>query len=263
MKVFAIELTNWCNAKCGFCPYTSPDHNRPKGWMTEDTLRLLINKMEPPREINLSGLGEPTLHRELVRFVSILRANGVAVQMNTNGQQLDQDLYDQLWEAGLNKIILTSDYFPWDKGKLKVKEGLPVTFFTISREPDHPELGQTQKPLDDWAGQVGSAPRDKVRCSFLHDDFVQVCWDGTVQRCCCDFNANHALGNMHDESFHDNYQAGVYVDREIPLCGGCAGYVFESGLVAGDYAGAGDTAPDAFTDLVQLEKPDAADHPET
>lgn len=259
MKIFAIELTNWCNAKCGFCPYPTPAHTRTKGYMTERTLELIIKHADPPKEINLSGLGEPTLHAQLESFVKLLSTNGFKVQMNTNGQQLTQAMYDHLLAAGLSRIVLTSDYFPWDKGKLKVHARLPVTFYTISREPDHPELGQTRKPLDDWAKQVGDANRPRVRCSFLHDDFVQICWDGTVQRCCCDFNANHALGNIYDQEFHDNYAAGAYRHEEIPLCKNCSGYVFKSGLVAGDYAGEGKRSPDAF---IQIGETNAADHKE-
>lgn len=248
MKVFAIELTNWCNAKCSFCPYPTPAHTRQRGFMDLGTLDKIIELATEPKGINLSGLGEPTLHKQLVPFTRVLVESGFRVQMNTNGKRLDQRMYDQLVEAGLCRIVLTSDYFPWDKGRLSVVEALPITFFTITREPDHPEMGQTRKPLDDWAGQVGNARHGekKLRCSFLHDDFVQITWDGRVQRCCADFNTNHMLGSIHDNEFVTRLQAGHYAGIGIPLCEGCSGYVFKDGIVAGDYAGDGTQTPDAF-----------------
>lgn len=259
MKIFAIELTNWCNAKCSFCPYPTPAHTREKGWMTRTTLMKIIEYADPPLEINLSGLGEPTLHRDLVEYVHILTMSGLRVQMNTNGQQLTQRMYDQLAQVGLDRIVLTSDYFPWDKGRLKTQDQLPITFFTITRDPDHPELGQVRKPLDDWGKQIGNVDRPKVRCSFLHDDFVQICWDGTVQRCCCDFNAEHTLGNVFDDTFHQRYERGEFTSVEIPLCGPCSGFVFQNGIVAGNYDGMDRVeAPAAF---VQLENLSVSDNP--
>lgn len=245
MKIFAIELTNYCNARCHFCPQPTPAHTRPKGFMEIGTLRRICDVATEPKAINISGLGEPTLHKQLTLFASILVASGFRVQLNTNGKKLDQALYECLVMAGIERIVLTSDYFPWDKG-LQTYDTLPITFFTISREPDHPELGQVRKPLDDWAGQVGSAPREKVRCSFLNDDFVQITWDGRVQRCCCDFNANHVLGSISDDRFIRRLRGGRYQGRRIPLCSNCAGYVFQNGIVAGDYEGSGKMNPNAF-----------------
>jgi hypothetical protein len=248
MKIFAIELTNWCNAKCSFCPYPTPAHTRSKGYMDWKTLYRICDIATEPKAINLSGLGEPTLHPKLVNFVKELKFYGFKVQMNTNGQKLNQDLYDQLHAAGLDRIVITADYFKWNKGSINVQPDLPVQLLTITRAPDHPELGQVQKPLDDWGGQVGKVDRPTVRCSFLHDNFYQICWDGTVQRCCVDFNANHAVGNIHNDvdviRLRDQ-GAG----KGIPLCEGCHGYVFKDGIVAGDFEGTGEVFPDAFVPL--------------
>jgi hypothetical protein len=210
------------------------------------TLRTIAETIEEPRAINISGLGEPLLHPFIDKFISALVACNIEVQLNTNGILLTQTRYDYLVDAGLSRLVLTSDYRPWDRGRLFVQESLPVTFYTITREPDHPELGQVRKPLDDWGGQVGSAPRAFVRCSFLHDDFVQVCWDGTVQRCCCDFNAEESLGHVNAPAFHKQLGNHQFASWPISLCSSCAGYAFTSGIVAGDYAGTGETTPDAF-----------------
>lgn len=248
MKIFAIELTNYCNARCSFCPYPTPAHTREKGMMQSEVLYRIINHISEPKAINISGLGEPTLHPQLVDMIQLLTNNGIKTQLNTNGKKLNQQLYDQLVMAGLHNIILTSDYFPWDKGKINVSDACPITFFTITREPDHPEYGQTRKPLDDWAKQIGDANRPKVR-SFLFDNFVQICWDGTIQRCCCDFNANEPLGNILNDEDVVRVTSGITKKQPISLCGGCSGYVFENGIVAGDYQGKGEKAPDAFVQL--------------
>lgn len=218
--------------------------------MSEETLFRICDIATEPLALNLSGLGEPTLHLKLVPYVRALRQAGFRVQMNTNGKKLDQKMYDKLVKAGLNNVVITSDYFPWEKGKLEVSPKCPVQLFTITREPDHPELGQVRKPLDDWAGQVGRVQRDDVQCTFYHRNFFQICWDGTIQRCCCDFNANYPFGNIHSNT--DVERARMMFNHKIPLCGSCHGYIFEDGIVAGDYTGTGEKLPDAF---VQLELP--------
>lgn len=240
LKVFAIELTNWCNAKCSFCPYPLPEHNREKGYMTMNTLQRLIEVTEPGG-VNLSGLGEPLLHPMIIPYVSLLIDNGFKVQLNTNGQRLNQLTYNNLVDAGLHNIVITADYFKWNKQAIAEKEQCPITMLTITREPDRPELGQKRKPLDDWGKQVGNVDRPKVRCSYLHDDFVDIMWDGRIKRCHVDFNGNHSFGSI----FVDTDVAAcrrsskVVLEREISLCKNCSGYIFEDGIVSGDYDGDG------------------------
>lgn len=243
MKIFAIEFTNHCNAKCSFCPYPTPAHTRTKGWMSRDTLERVIEIISEPKAINISGLGEPTLHKECVAYVRRLSDAGIKVQLNTNGFKLNQALYDQLHDAGLVRLIITSDYFPWRHGSIETKPSLPVNLLTISREPDFPELGQQRKPLDDWGKQVGNTNRKRVDCSFYSQDFTQICWDGTIQRCCTDFNANEPLGNIH--TWKDESWKG----KGISLCAKCSGYLFTSGIVAGDFEGEGKVFDNAFVDL--------------
>lgn len=243
LKIFAIEFCNVCDARCSFCPYPSPEHTREKGFMSPETLSRICEVAGWPRAINISGLGEPLLHKDCIRYISHLCANGFFVQLNTNGRRLDQGMYDALWEAGLHQLVVTADYFKWKHGELKVKNGLPVKFFTITREPDFPEFGQVRKPLDDWAERVGKVDRPKVNCSFLQDDWVQIAWDGTIQRCCEDYNCNEPFGNVH------TWNQERWQGRDISLCKQCKGFVFKSGIVAGDYEGSGQEAPNAFVQL--------------
>src|SRR5262249_41598364 len=57
-----VELTNHCNLKCAYC--TSPLALRPRGFMSDDTLEILIAQIREydiPR-VRVLGDGEPTLH---------------------------------------------------------------------------------------------------------------------------------------------------------------------------------------------------------
>lgn len=242
LKVFAIELTNVCNAKCTFCPYPTPAHTREKGFMQIETLMRLFEVVEVGG-VNLSGLGEPLLHPRRHAFIKLMVDRGFKVQINTNGSRLDQEEYERLLDVGVNNIVITADYFKWNRDAIIEDKACPVTMLTITREPDHPEMGQVRKPLDDWGGQIGKVDRPKVRCSYLYGSFVDICWDGTIKRCHVDFNANHAMGNIHTWTGDR-----MYYGEGIPLCSGCSGYRFTDGIVSGNYDGDGQN-------LVQLTTP--------
>jgi sulfatase maturation enzyme AslB (radical SAM superfamily) len=237
MKVFAVELTNWCNAKCSFCPYPTPEHTREKGYMTWETIRAVAATVGEPKAINISGLGEPTLHKQLVDAVALFSASGIKVQLNTNGRRLNQKLYDNLVDAGLYRCVITSDYFPWDPKRIQTySPNCPVINQVITRDPDLVEL-QVRKPLDDWGRQVGDVGRRKVRCSYLHDDFFDIMWTGEIKRCHVDFNGQYLFGNVNNPDDVQRCRDGVHRSKEIPLCANCAGYVFADGITVGDYDG--------------------------
>lgn len=237
LKVFAIELTNWCNAQCSFCPYPSPEHNRQKGYMTDDTFEKMLDVVNIGG-VNLSGLGEPTLHPKLVQYVEALTLKGFIVQLNTNGRRLSQDLYDRLVRAGLHNVVVTADFFAWKREGIKESKHCPVTMLTITREPDRPDLGQVRKPLDDWGGQLGKVERELVSCSYVFDHFYDIMWDGRIKKCHVDFNGNHAFGSIHNPK-DVAYCADTSIVKTIPLCKGCSGYKFNDGIVSGSYDGEG------------------------
>lgn len=78
----SVELTNYCNMKCRFCPHSlyrqdeSPSgnlYNRPQGYMTDETFDLVLKNAQHYREIVLGFFGEQTLHTKFAEYVKALR----------------------------------------------------------------------------------------------------------------------------------------------------------------------------------------------
>ncbi|MFM8316380.1 MAG: radical SAM protein, partial [Deltaproteobacteria bacterium] len=77
-----IEITNVCNLKCSFC--VEPE--RKVGFMTEALFRKVLTEVAPlTRIITFHVLGEPLLHPEIGKFISLANDAGLKVFLVTNG----------------------------------------------------------------------------------------------------------------------------------------------------------------------------------
>lgn len=109
-----VELTNRCNARCGFCPR---DRTPAQGRMSEAVLVRTLERAVEHREevgrllgaevrLSFSGLGEPLLHRDAARYVRLAADAGFAPSMSTNGALLGPERAAELVEAGLGALYV-------------------------------------------------------------------------------------------------------------------------------------------------------------
>ena len=104
-----IEATNRCNATCNFCPREAT----PKqGFMSLENFEQVIKRvleLGDPANVNTSitGRGEPTLHPQIVEFVSLLNSHGIRPALTSNGSRLTPELNQQLLDAGLKKMVFS------------------------------------------------------------------------------------------------------------------------------------------------------------
>jgi uncharacterized radical SAM superfamily Fe-S cluster-containing enzyme len=89
-----IEVNTACNLDCPIC-FADSGH-QPDGYSLteEDVARMLdafVAAEGEPEVIQFSG-GEPTIHKEIVRFIAMAKERGIQVVMlNTNGIRLARD----------------------------------------------------------------------------------------------------------------------------------------------------------------------------
>lgn len=123
-----IDPTDICNFRCNMC-----FHSKVKlegSMMTLDTYKRIIEQLldfdEPISSLQLVGLGEPLLNKNIDKFISIAKENKVAneVTINTNGSLLTHDLSERLIEAGLDRLVVSlnglssEDYFKFANVKI-------------------------------------------------------------------------------------------------------------------------------------------------
>jgi radical SAM protein with 4Fe4S-binding SPASM domain len=103
----AVELTNYCNFSCTYCPHSTrgrdapPDVNRfdrPQGFMSDETFALCLeNARKYADSVSISFFGEQMLHPrfdDLIR--SVPRQRSYRLITNTNGSLLTEKNIDTL-----------------------------------------------------------------------------------------------------------------------------------------------------------------------
>ena len=90
-----LELTSACNMKCIFCPRHLFAH--PKMMASETFSQVLFRLAEGGMKyVKLAGIGEPTLHNDLLWAMRKINEAGLMVLLNTNGSRLHRWNLDEI-----------------------------------------------------------------------------------------------------------------------------------------------------------------------
>ncbi|MBF0118025.1 MAG: radical SAM protein [Desulfobacterales bacterium] len=239
-----IESTNVCNMKCTMCPHSLSDFEMMKGYFD---FHLFKKIMAECREFNLCSLklnirGEPLLHRRLTDMVAIAKENGIIeVMFNTNGLLLTPEKTRELFEAGLDYLIVSIDgatattynkirqggnfhqlvenleYFIRYRKEKKLLKPLLRLQFVEMEENSH----EVKKYLTMWQGKVdvmtvnrysnrgcgekqvfNMQPIGRTNCPHPWRR-LSIFWNGNSQMCCGDWRNLCVLGNVGTTSIYD------------------------------------------------------------
>ena len=103
-----FEVTQRCNARCGFCDYWKTD---PAARESELASYADAARYFNPMLVTFTG-GEPTLRRDLEALVAqVHRAIRLKyITLITHGAMLSPERARSLWDAGVNQINISLDY---------------------------------------------------------------------------------------------------------------------------------------------------------
>ncbi|MAQ88972.1 MAG: hypothetical protein CMM03_03870 [Rhodopirellula sp.] len=124
-----LELSNSCNYRCSFCPYSVPKPQRPKGFNSDLSNIMMPMKLVTKALTESAALGaralelgyntEPLLYPHLFEVIKLARNLGfVDIRMGTNGSLLEPKLSAKLIEAGLTQLQVSVDAIDEDTYKL-------------------------------------------------------------------------------------------------------------------------------------------------
>lgn len=105
----SIELTNYCNFQCQFCP----DHlmKRKRGFMDENLARKILDQIDGKtvisNEVTFHVMGEPLLHPKVFSIVNYACQKGLRCSLVTNGFLLTSNNIDKLLQCGLKWLVLS------------------------------------------------------------------------------------------------------------------------------------------------------------
>jgi radical SAM protein with 4Fe4S-binding SPASM domain len=105
-----VEPSGACNLRCPLCP-TGIGATKRDGYLLspEDFERALGWFRFTLRTITFWNYGEPFLNRDLAKMVAVASRHGIRTQISTNGHFLERPMLDDIFEAGLSRLIVSID----------------------------------------------------------------------------------------------------------------------------------------------------------
>lgn len=115
-----IELTNYCNANCVFCPNNSSE--RKRGFIDKKKLYKFLEEQQKEKPDNwfnrrfntldfpkivYAGLGEPLLHPSFLEIVEYTKKLGFQVEVVTNGLLLNKEIVDKLIRLKVDSLAIS------------------------------------------------------------------------------------------------------------------------------------------------------------
>jgi MoaA/NifB/PqqE/SkfB family radical SAM enzyme len=105
-----VEPTTLCNLLCRTCVRNVWDE--PPGMMSAGTFARIIDgarHLSPLPTIFFGGFGEPFAHPDLLGMLAAAKAAGCAVELITNGTQLNEGACRELVRVGLDRLWVSID----------------------------------------------------------------------------------------------------------------------------------------------------------
>lgn len=110
LTILEIELSNFCNLECPFCP--TGDITRERKFFPLDHFKKLIDYMGAknlkPR-ISFSGDGEMFINKDILKYVAYAKEKGFHVQIITNGTLVTSEKAQALIDLKLDRIQFSVD----------------------------------------------------------------------------------------------------------------------------------------------------------
>ena len=105
-----LEVTTYCNLKCHYCSHrllTEKSHLAPNEFIN----RMRNIDWEQVQNVDLTGLGEPTLHPQLDYLIREIRQRSeqTEIRLVTNGTVISPERFNELSRAGLTSLAFSID----------------------------------------------------------------------------------------------------------------------------------------------------------
>ncbi len=103
-----VDLGNVCNYQCALCPTGQGTQGRPRGLMTLEGFRRMINDLIPYLyKIAFYNWGEPLLNPQLCSIISFTHTNRIGTAVSTNLSRLPKEGAEGLVGSGLDDLIVS------------------------------------------------------------------------------------------------------------------------------------------------------------
>ena len=194
-----IEVSSICDNVCPYCPAPTQMEDRSIGNMSLQTFKKALYWVErfvkagTQTDLNLHGIGEPTLNPDLPEMIALAReATPGSINFNTNGNNMTPALALECKLAGISSINVTGHKPETTMKAIKAIKSAGIPVFSNQDFATNP---------NNWGGQVDWTPvvDYTLRCNWLFEGQVFVMWDGRVSRCCLDSKGDGVFATIDED----------------------------------------------------------------
>jgi len=154
-----LESTDACNLNCTTC---SRDVLVDKSTLLDRELwKKVIDELQPAN-LNVSGIGEPFLHPEILDIIRYAKRNGAAVNCATNLTRI-KGRHQEVVASGIDQL------------KVSIDATDPETYRTIRGEDAWGEIVENIREIVRWREKLGSAtPSLRFNFALQRFNYLQV-----------------------------------------------------------------------------------------
>lgn len=200
-----IQTTSYCTRRCGFCALGAPHRAHAKEKMDEILFRKIIDELasiDYSGRVSLFEINEPLTDDRICDFVEyVKRKLPKAFQfINTNGDLLTLDLLDELFESGIDHMIISC----YDTRVLQRSKALVARrrYFCTVQDKRNGEFFFHDNRGGQVEGHSMLGPVHNMFCERVYKQ-IYVKPDGNVVSCVADQDNVNYIGNARDSSVVD------------------------------------------------------------
>jgi radical SAM protein with 4Fe4S-binding SPASM domain len=106
-----LESGNSCNLRCPLCPTTFRGNSLPRGMLTLENARTILDRFPALLEVNFSLWGEPFLNKEIFDIVKYASSRKIRtiIQSNFSLPRFDEAMAQRILDSGLSELCLSID----------------------------------------------------------------------------------------------------------------------------------------------------------
>lgn len=138
-----LELFSYCNRRCLYCPNAFIDRISTNNYLPGPVYRMIVRdlaEIDYRGKITLNFYNEPMADPVTLEACRELRSAlpGASIRMNTNGDYLHKDSFEEIRDAGLNYLMISlhvSAVVDWDDEKVKFRA--EQIYERTGRRPEH------------------------------------------------------------------------------------------------------------------------------
>lgn len=104
-----LESGNFCNLRCPLCPTPFREKKIPKGMLTYENAKTIINQFPGLVHLNLSLWGEPLLNKDIFKIIRFAKSKDIEVLLQSNLNILNESSAKELINTQLDALQISLD----------------------------------------------------------------------------------------------------------------------------------------------------------